>query len=121
MPDLLNFYLEKEDPNKNCLLALRDLILSQDENVTETKKYGMPCFLYKQKMFCYLWEDKDSLEPYVLMVEGKHLDYPELEKGKRSRMKILRVNPNKDIPLDTINLILKNALDLYRNGIINVK
>lgn len=72
-------------------------------------------------MFCYLWVNKKTDEPYILMVEGKHLDHPELEVGKRSRMKIFRVNPNNDLPLPTIELILNQALDLYRNGTIKTK
>ncbi len=81
----------------------------------------MPCFCYKKKMFCYLWTDKKTDEPYVLMVEGKYLDHPKLEEGDRSRMKIFRVNPNKDLPVKTIENILKKALDLYRKGTIKIK
>lgn len=114
------YYLNKEEPNKSCLLALRDIILHQDTNITETQKYGMPCFCYKKKMFCYLWTDKKTDEPYILMVEGKHLDHPELEQGSRSRMKIFRVNPNEDLPIKTIENILQQALNLYRSGIIKV-
>nr|WKN37407.1 DUF1801 domain-containing protein [Tunicatimonas sp. TK19036] len=114
--DLNHYYLSKEEPNKSCLLALRSIILEQDANITETQKWGMPCFCYKKKMFCYLWIDKKTDEPYILMVEGKHLDHPELEEGNRSRMKIFRVNPNEDLPMDTITLILNTALDLYRTG-----
>ena len=116
-----NYYLNKEEPNKSCLLTLRNIILEQDPNVTETQKYGMPCFCYKKKMFCYLWTDKKTDEPYILMVEGKYLDHPELEEGNRSRMKIFRVTPNEDLPIDTIKRILNNALDLYRNGTIKIK
>ena len=116
-----NYYLKKEEPNKSCLLALRNIILNQDINITETQKRGMPCFCYKKKMFCYLWTDKKTDEPYILMVEGKYLDHPELEEGKRSRMKIFRVNPNKDLPIGTIEGILQKALDLYRTGIIKLK
>ena len=118
---LHNYYLNKEEPNKSCLLALRSIILDQDTNVTETQKWGMPCFCYKKKMFCYLWTDKKTDEPYILMVEGKYLDYPELEEGERSRMKIFRVNPNKDLPIKTIENILQKALDLYRKGTIKIK
>jgi hypothetical protein len=118
---LHHYYLNKEEPNKSCLLALRTIILDQDTNITETQKWGMPCFCYKQKMFCYLWTDKKTDEPYMLMVEGKYLDHPELEEGNRSRMKIFRVNPNKNIPRKTIVRILKTALDLYRKGIIKTK
>lgn len=110
---LHHFYLSQEEPNKACLFALRSIILDQDNEITETQKYGMPCFCYKKKMFCYLWTDKKTSQPYILFVEGKHLDHPELESGDRVRMKILRVDPNKDLPLRTIERILKMALDLY--------
>lgn len=119
--DLDNFYSNKQEPNKSCLLALRSIILKQDTYITETLKYGMPCFCYKTKMFCYLWTDKKSHEPYILMVEGKHLDHPKLETGERARMKVLRVDPEKDLPLKSIETILKKALDLYKTGIIKIK
>jgi len=119
--ELQNYYLNKEEPNKSCLLALRSIILDQDNNVSETRKWGIPCFCYKKKMFCFLYTDKKTTKPYVLFVEGKHLDHPQLEIGDRSRMKIFRVNPNQDLPLKTIETILQNALDLYRTGVIKVK
>ena len=115
------YYLQKTEPNKSCLLALRSMILKQDENITELQKWGMPCFSYKKKIFCYLWVDKKTHEPYILMVEGKHLFHPELEAGKRSRMKIFRVNPNEDLPVKTIENILQQSLDLYRTGIVKLK
>ena len=112
---LENYYLNKAEPNQSCLLALRSIILNQDKDITETQKWGMPCFCYKKKMFCYLWTDKKTNEPYILMVEGKHLNYPELEEGDRKRMKVLRINPNQDLPLKTIETILQKALELYKN------
>ncbi|WP_366183764.1 DUF1801 domain-containing protein [Flavobacterium ovatum] len=120
-PELHHYYLNKEEPNKSCLLALRTIILKQDNNITETRKYGMPCFCYKKKMFCYLWTDKKTDEPYILMVEGKYLDHPQLEQGDRSRMKILRVNPNADLDLKTIEDVLQIALNLYKTGIVKLK
>lgn len=114
-----NFYLSQDDVNQSCLLALRATIMNLDSNVSETLKWGMPCFMYKKKIFCYLSIDRKINEPYILMVEGKYLDHLELEKGNRSRMKIFRVNPNEDLPVDVIESLLNTALDLYRNGIIN--
>ncbi|MDP2414806.1 DUF1801 domain-containing protein [Daejeonella sp.] len=122
MPEALhNFYFSKEEPIKSCLLALRDIILAQNQEITETQKYGMPCFCYRKKMFCYLWVDKKTHKPYILLVEGKHLDHPELESGDRARMKIFRVDPDKDLPIRTIENILQKALDLYRTGVIKSK
>lgn len=121
LEELQHYYLEKTEPNKSCLLTLRSLILEQDPDITETRKYGMPCFCYRKKMFCYLWTDKKTDQPYILMVEGKYLDHPELEEGDRSRMKIFRVNPEKDLPIETIEILLQKALDLYRTGVIKIK
>lgn len=115
---LQHYYLKKEEPNKSCLLALRQIILNQDTHITETQKWGMPCFCFKKKIFCYLWTDKKTEEPYMLLAGGKYIDHPSLEEGQRKRMKILRVNPNQDLPIETINSILQIALDLYKNGTI---
>ncbi len=119
--ELEKYYFSKKEPNRSCLLALRSVILKQSDEITETMKWRMPCFCFRKKMFCYLWVDKKTEEPYILMVEGKHLDHPELEVGNRSRMKIFRINPNRDLPITTMELILNQALDLYRNGIIKIK
>jgi hypothetical protein len=121
LEELYNYYFNKEEPNKSCLLALRSIILEQNKNITETQKYKMPCFCYKNKMFCYLWTDKKTDEPYILFVEGMHLNHPDLEKGDRSRMKIFRINPNSDLPIQTIVQLLNEALDLYRNGTIKIQ
>lgn len=115
------FYLSKAEPHKSCLLTLRDIILRQDEQVSETTKYGMPCFCYKNKIFCYLWTDKKTAEPYILFVEGKHLNHPKLVTGKRARMKTFSVNSSTDMPIETIENLLNQALDLYRNGTLAVK
>lgn len=115
------YYLNKQEPNRGCLIELRHIILAQDPMITETRKYGMPCFCYKKKMFCYLWTDKKTDEPYILMVEGKHLSHPKLEVGSRSRMKIYRVNPAEDIPINEIEMLLQEALDLYGDGTIIIK
>jgi hypothetical protein len=55
------------------------------------------------------------------MVEGKLLDHPKLEVGQRSRMKVFRVNPKKNIPVKTINDILQKSLELYRSGALKIK
>lgn len=110
-----DFYLNKPEPIKGCLLSMRTIVLDYDEGITETVKYGMPCFTYNKKAFCYLWVDKNSNEPYFLMVEGNQLYHPKLETGDRKRMKIFRVDPYKDLPIASIDLIMNQALDLYRN------
>jgi hypothetical protein len=64
MKEIDNFYLNHDEPVKGCLLALREIILSQDKDVTAAWKYGMPFFCFKGKMFCYLWVHKKHKQPY---------------------------------------------------------
>ncbi len=119
--DLENYYLDKKEPIKSCLLALRSIITAHDVNITNAWKYRMPFFCYKEKMFCYLWVDTKTGEPYIGIVEGGRIEHPLLEQGNRMRMKILRINPNKDLPIKTIKQILNQALEFYRNGTIKLK
>ena len=108
-----NFYLSKSEPAKSCLLALREIIADFDENISEAWKYRMPVFLFKGKMFCYLWIDKKTSEPYIGIVEGNKINHPDLVRGNRARMKILPIDPNKDIPIKTIYSIFSEAIKFY--------
>jgi hypothetical protein len=119
--ELNKFYLKEEEPHRSCLLALRTIILNQDPLITVTQKYGMPCFCYKNKVFCYLWIEKKTQDPYILMVDSKFLDHPKLETGSRLKMKILQVNPRIDLPMEDISSILKTGLNLYRDGVLKIK
>ncbi|MET6998718.1 DUF1801 domain-containing protein [Chitinophaga defluvii] len=118
---LENFYLQKEEPVRGCLLALREIILQQDKDITVAWKYSMPFFCYKGKMFCYLWVHKTHHLPYIGIVEGKRLEHPQLITEKRARMKIMLLDPNKDLPVKTIKSILKEALNLYKSGVVKIK
>jgi len=85
-----NFYLLQNEPAKSCLHALRQYILAFDEKITEAWKYKMPLFCYKRKMFCYIWLDKKTRQPYRGIVQGTLIEHPLLIQGERTKMKILR-------------------------------
>jgi hypothetical protein len=108
-----NFYLQKVEPVKGCLLFLRNYILSCDNNITEEWKYKMPFFCYKGKRLCYLWVHKKNGLPYLGIVQGKKLDHPDLIMEGRAKMKIILFDPDKDLPISKIDTILKMAAALY--------
>jgi hypothetical protein len=116
MKPLDSFYHNQDEPIRSVLLALKTIILSQDKEITHEWKYGMPFFCYKGKMFCYLWVHKKWGQPYLGIVEGKSFDQPFLIQEKRSRMKIMLLEPSKDLPVKIIKEILQQALSLYRNN-----
>jgi hypothetical protein len=118
--DLDNFYLQYAEPVNETLLALKAIILKQDKDITAAWKYRMPFFCYKGKMFCYLWVHKITHQPYIGIVEGKRIEHPNLILEKRSRMKIILFDPDEDLPVETIEGILQQALNLYRSGVIKI-
>jgi len=120
MKALDDFYLKQDEPFKATLLALKEIISAHDKEITNELKYGMPVFCYKGKMFCYLWVHKKYKQPYLGIVEGKYFSQPFLLQEKRSRMKIMLFDPNKDLPIEAINAVLKQALDLYKKGVVKL-
>jgi len=114
MKEIDNYFLKKEEPVKSCLLFLRDFILSYDDEITEQWRYQMPFYFYKKKRFCYLWVQKKTGIPYVGIVDGKWINHPDLIQENRSRMKILLVDPKKDIPLKIVRSVLDASLKLQR-------
>lgn len=113
MSSIDNFYLKQEEPTRGTLLALKDIIMKHDIGITNELKYGMPFFCYKGKMFCYLWYHKKFKKPYIGFVEGKLFNEEYLLQEDRSRMKIMLIDQDKDLPLKKINLLLSKALSYY--------
>jgi len=74
----------------------------------------MPFYCYNGKMCCYLWVHKKYKQPYIGIVEGKSIDHPDLIIENRSRMKILLLDPVKDVPIKKIDKILKAMIILYK-------
>lgn len=109
-----NYFLQKDEPIKSCLQFLREHILKQNANITEAWKYGMPFYCYNKKMICYLWVHKKYHQPYIGIVEGNLIHHADLIIEKRARMKILLINPAKNIPTKKINIILKEVLAIYK-------
>ena len=80
-----NYYAHLPEPERACLQYLREHIKKSDPAITEAWKYGMP-------FFCY----------------------PHLLTENRARMKILLLDPSKDLPLKRINALLKKAIAIYK-------
>lgn len=107
-----NYYLAQKEPHQSCLLALRDIILSQDADIEECVKYGVPCFTINGKPVFYIMLNKKQNQPYVLFVKGIQIDHPKLDQGDRKQMKVYWVDPEKDIDLEELVLVLNLALKL---------
>ncbi|SOE19692.1 protein of unknown function (DU1801) [Spirosomataceae bacterium TFI 002] len=109
---IIQFYEIQEEPVKSCYMALRQVFLTYNSAITEEWKYGLPFFYYAKKPLCYLWKDKKTLHPYIGFVDGILMDHPMLEQGNRKRMKVLSIDPNEDLPIETLYELLEIAIRL---------
>lgn len=112
MTPLDQYYLNLPEPNKSCLLALRDIILAQHQSLLPAWKWGTPFFYYKGQMLFYLWVDKKLKVPYIGITNGHQMEHPALMQGKRTRMKLLLIDPEEDLPVELITELLQWSIKL---------
>ena len=108
-----HFYLSQPEPTRSCLMALKEIILHFDLQVTEEWKYRLPFFYYNGKMFCYLWIEKKSRQPYIGIVKGGMIEHPSLIQEKRAKMKVMFIDPALDLPVEQIQSVLTLARQFY--------
>ena len=107
------FYEDQDEPNKSCLLALKHIIMDYNEHISSRWYYRLPCFMYQNKIFCYLWIDKKTQFPYIAIGKGVEIEHQDLIHGKRTFTSLLMVDPNKDIPVEKIHSIFDMVMELY--------
>lgn len=108
------FYLSQPDSYRACLMAVRDIILTLDIGIKQEWRYGMPFFTWHGKRFCYLWVHRTYRQPYIGFVDGYRMQHPALLQEDRKRMKIMLLDQTQDLPLDTLKLLLEQAITLAK-------
>lgn len=106
------YFANLQEPVKGYMLFLRDYLLGKDTAITEAWKYGMPFYNYKGKRICYLWVQKKTGYPYIGIVDGNLLFDSDLLIEDRKKMKILLLDPDKDIPIHRINALIDSIIKL---------
>jgi len=102
------YYLSQDEPLKSILLYIRGHLL-QDEDMTESWKYGLPFFDYRKKYFCYFHQEKKTGIPYLAFTQGKHIKHAALVKGDRKQISVLHFYPEEDFPIKLLDEILELA------------
>ena len=115
LSDLDNFYLILEEPTRGSLLAMKEIILKHNSQITHEWKYKLPFFCYKGKMLCYIWFHKKFKKPYLGFYNGALINNDELLAEDRSRIKIFLFDVEEDLPIDKINNVLTQAIYIYDN------
>ena len=109
------FYLNHEEPTRSFLLAVKEIVLRYDSGITHEWKYKLPFFCYHGKMLCYIWFHQKLKRYYLGFYHGNLINDPDLLAENRSKIKILLLSEQDDIPVEKINNILAIAVNLYHS------
>jgi hypothetical protein len=115
LSDLENFFISQPEPRRSVYMHLRTHIPTLSSGITPEWKYRLPFFYLNGRMLCYLWYDKKTNDPYIGICDGYLMDHPALEMQDRKRIKILRLDPNKDLNMNLIDEVLLLAIQTTAN------
>lgn len=93
------------------MLALKDIILNVDLNITHQRKFQIPFFYYKDKKLCFLWVHRKKL--LMGFVEDKKI-YPKKDSvNRKDKTETIQIDPQADIPVKVILKKLQEKIKLY--------
>jgi hypothetical protein len=93
-----NYYAKQDELTRECLLALRTLILSINKNIVHTRKYQIPFFKYNDFNIGFLWVNRKKI--LLGFIEDKKI----FSEYKKDNVKILEINVLDDIPVEQIKI-----------------
>ena len=104
----LDHYYAKQEPyTRECLLALKRIIMSIDPEIATVRKYQIPFFCYKSFNLAFLWVHRKKV--LVGLVEDK-----KTTGQRKDKVTTIEINPMEDIPVLAIKHNIESLYDKYR-------
>ena len=100
------YYAKQELYTRECLLALKHIIMSIDSEIIAVRKYQIPFFCYKGFNLAFLWVHRKKI--LVGFVEDK-----KITGQRKDKVETIEINPMEDIPVLTIRESIENLRDKY--------
>lgn len=108
---LQHYYDKQETTVRECLLALKAIVLSVDENIVHIRKYQIPFFCYKEFNLGFLWVYRKKI--IVGFVEDRKMFSQPTTGRKKDRVTTMEINPSEDIPINEIKHNFKELIRKY--------
>jgi len=113
----LDHYYNKQDvAMRECLLALKSIILSLDEHIVPKRKYQIPFFTYKDYTLGFLWvHRKRIIVGFVEDRKWKARSSALPTVPKKDSVYTIEVNPLADIPIEIIKENYRSLINRYQH------
>lgn len=112
---LEHYYDKQDEMTRECLLALKHLILSVDNEIIHTRKYRIPFFYYKDLKLAFLWVYRKRImlgfveDRKTLITSGNH--------KRKDNISTLEFKPADELPFDQIRQELILLISAYKRGL----
>ncbi len=108
----LDHYYDKQDRyTRECLLALKAIIMSVSYKIVPVRKYQIPFFCYDNFNVAFLWVRRKRI--IVGFVEDKKVLPKHQTNRSRDQVVTMEINPMEDIPVDTIRNNIEKLVERY--------
>jgi hypothetical protein len=104
-----NYFHSLPEPERGCLLFLRDFLLAYPVKLEESWKNHTPFYYCNKKWIGWINYDPKTRGIYISFANGNKMDHPKLVSEGRKKMKILHVDPNRDVDINSLGEILKQV------------
>jgi hypothetical protein len=109
--DLASYYEKQDATTRECLFALKAIILTIDANIVHKRKYQIPFFSYKDFNLGFLWVCRKKIlvgfvvdrKTFSQCTAGRTKDY----------VTTMEINPKEDIPIIEIQRKFKEQIRKY--------
>jgi hypothetical protein len=109
----LDYYYEKqEELTKECLLALKSIFMSIDDEIIHFRKYQIPFFKYNEFNLGFLWVNKKKI--FLGFTVDKKVLFQTKQSGQKDLISTMEIDPLKDIPILLIENKINNLLRRYK-------
>ncbi|WP_139785129.1 DUF1801 domain-containing protein [Parabacteroides sp. Marseille-P3160] len=110
----LDHYYDKQDIyTRECLLALKAMIMSVSPKIVPMRKYQIPFFCYGDFNIVFLWVHQKKI--IVGFVEDKKSFTKYQISRSKDRVMTMEINPMEDIPIDTVKNNIKKLIERYNS------
>lgn len=109
-----HYFESLAEPERSCLLFLRQFILNYSDTITEKRKFNTPFYYVNGKWMCFISYHPKLKEIYISFVDGFKMLHPQLVSEGRKKMKIFRVDASEDLDVKGLADILSLAIQLKK-------
>lgn len=111
--ELENYYFRQPELIRESLLAMREILLGMDRQISHRQRFKIPFFYYREWRLAFLWV-KDKKIMLGILTDLRSIPQND-RKSRRDEMDFIILDPNEDFPIKEISEKINDRIMYYNN------